>query len=370
MGFVIDLFRPYMSPDVLLNLAEVVTPDGHGRVYCGEGPKVAQFEREFSNLVGFDGVLALNSCTSALELSLYMAGVRLGTDVITTPMTCTATNGAIVRLGGTPVWADVDPITGLIDPVDVRRKITKRTKAIMAVDWAGRSCDYKVLRNVARTAPWLDIPIIQDAAHNLFVDPTNHGDYVCWSFQAIKHLTTGDGGALWTKDRERARLLRWYGLDRTSSADFRCAQDITEVGFKMHMNDIAAAIGLANLPHAARLVERQRENAVWYSQALQGVPGVVCPPADPGASWWLYTVLVDDRDAFIGQMTDAGVMSSPVHRRNDEHTAFYFPNGSLPGVDAFASREVAIPVGWWVSNQDREHDAAAVHSFVRQAVAA
>lgn len=364
----IDLFRPFMSPEVPRYLERVVTPDSDGRVYCGEGPRVQEFEEAFGQLVGAPfPPLALNSCTSALDVSLHLAGVGLGNEVITTPMTCTATNGVIVNRGAKIVWADVDPLTGLIDPADVARKITKRTKAIVAVDWAGRSCDYNALRRVAQTAPWLTIPIIQDAAHNLFVDMLNRGDYVCWSFQAIKHLTTGDGGALLPPvgQAKRGRLLRWYGLDRTSSADFRCAQDITEAGFKYHMNDIAAAIGLANIPHAAWIVDQHRKNAAWYFEALQGVPGVTPPTPSPDASWWLFTLLADDRDGLIAHLASRGVAASPVHRRNDVHPAFYFPNGPLPGVDHFSAHEVAIPVGWWLTERDRLEVVLAIKEWAR-----
>lgn len=363
-------------------VARALAPDQQGRVYCGEGPRVQEFERAFGRLVGSSSpTLALNSCTSALDLALHLAGVRPGDEVISTPMTCTATNGVIVNRGARIVWADVDPVTGLIDPQDVARKITERTRAIMAVDWAGRSCDYQRLKAIVdgRSGFGLGMrspAIIQDAAHNLFVDMTNRGGYVCWSFQAIKHLTTGDGGAILVpaEQVERARLLRWYGLDRTSSADFRCAQDIDEAGFKYHMNDIAAAIGLANLPHARWVVEQQQRNAAWYAQYLADVPGVTLPPVDPACSWWLYTVLVEDPASFIAHLGTRGVAASPVHRRNDVHPAFHFPSGPLPGVDAFAAHEVAIPVGWWLSAVDRRDVTLAVKEWAaahaRQLVAA
>lgn len=364
----IDLFRPYMAKTAGEYVAKVLSPDAHGRVYCGEGPMVARFEDEFASMVGSadNKPLALNSCTSALELALILAGVDSESDVISTPMTCTATNGAILRLGARIVWADVDPITGLIDPADVQRKVSRRTKAIMAVDWAGRSCDYRALQAIKPASAWLDkLTVIQDAAHNLLVDMDNRGDYVCWSFQAIKHLTTGDGGALLVPEsmRERARKLRWYGLDRESSADFRCSQDIEEVGFKMHMNDIAAAIGLTNLPYAPYVVSSHQQNAAWYARMLHRAPGVTLPPADTRSGWWLYTLLVDDRAGFIRHMDAQGIAASPVHRRNDEHSAFRrkaWTMGPLPGVEHFASREVAIPVGWWITNQERERVAAAV----------
>jgi dTDP-4-amino-4,6-dideoxygalactose transaminase len=355
-----------MAPDATSRVAATLESG-----YIGEGPRVQEFEQAFGQLVGGPETLplALNSCTSALDLALHLIGVGLGDEVITTPMTCTATNGVLVNRHAKIVWADVDPITGLIDPADVERKVTHRTKAIMAVDWAGRSCDYDALSDA-----FSFLPIIQDAAHNLFVDMTNRGDYVAWSFQAIKHLTTGDGGALMVpaKQYERAKLLRWYGLDRTSSADFRCAQDIKEAGFKYHMNDIAASIGLANIPSMHDVVALARENALYYAEALRGCPGVILPPDDPSSSWWLYCVLVDDRAAFIAHMAERGVAASPVHRRNDVHPAFNYPSGPLPGVDHFAEHEVAIPNGWWVSAKDRARVAAAVVEWAqsRQLVAA
>lgn len=339
-----------------------LTPDEDGRLFIGQGPKVQEFERRFGALVGQETPLPLttNSCTSALDLALHLIGVSLGDEVITTPMTCTATNSPIVTRRAKIVWADVDPETGLIDPVDVARKVTKRTKAIMAVDWAGRSCDYHALRRGY-------IPVIQDAAHNLMVDPDNHGDYVAWSFQAIKHLTTVDGGALLVpqKHYERAKLLRWYGLDRESSADFRCAQNITEAGYKYHMNDVNATIGLSNLPHAEWVVSRHRENARWYSENLRG--DVLLPPADDKGSWWLYTLRVPDQADFIAHMADRGVMAGQVHARNDTHKAFDYYNGPLPGVDEFSGHQVAIPVGWWLSDADRERVAEAVASFSKVA---
>lgn len=335
--------------------------------YVGQGEKVEQFEVAFGKLVGApEPPLSLNSCTSALELALHLIGVGPGDDVISTPMTCTATNGAIVRSGATIVWADVDPITGNLNPHDVVDRFTKRTKAVVAVDWAGRVCDYAGIKAAA-----LGIPVIQDAAHSLLAGkPGSGGDYVCWSFQAIKHLTTGDGGALLAppSEMERARLLRWYGLNRRTSADFRCQQDIQEVGFKMHMNDIAAAIGLANLEIVESVVARHRAVAEWYRLALRGIPGVTLPPEDPLSAWWLYTLLVEDRDGFVQRLAEKGIAASPVHARNDKHKAFKAASetrGPMPGVDHFSAHEVAIPCGWWITDGDREHIAEAVWSAAK-----
>lgn len=360
--------------------------------YIGQGPKVDAFEHGLKRVLDAErDVLTLNSCTSALDLALTLAGVGPGDVVVSTPMTCSATNSPVVTRGARIAWADVDPVTGLIDPESVARTIKRidtesfgapRVAAVLAVDWAGRMCDYNRLREVCAPS---GVPIIEDAAHAPLATLNGRyqthvgGDYIAWSFQAIKHLTTGDGGALQCPDdaaTERARLLRWYGLDRQSKADFRCEQDITEVGFKYHMNDIAAAIGLANLPHLPEIVKRHRDNARAYHGLLEGTPGVTLPPPDPGSSWWLYTLLVDDRADFQRYMAEHGVATSQVHRRNDHHPAFQAAavttqqwakrkEDVLPGLEHFAARQVSIPVGWWLKDEDITRIAHLVQTWAR-----
>jgi dTDP-4-amino-4,6-dideoxygalactose transaminase len=377
----IDLFRPYMAPEASAAVAAVLTPDAQGRVYCGQGPKVDAFEAALKR--AFDAerdVLTLNSCTSALDLALTLEGVGPGDVVISTPMTCSATNSPIVTRGAQIAWADVDPLTGLIDPESVQRvadnlwKAGCRVGAVVAVDWAGRMAAYNTLRALRLGTA----AIIEDAAHAPLATLNGRyqtrvgGDYIAWSFQAIKHLTTGDGGALLCSDvqeTERARLLRWYGLDRKSKADFRCEQDIAEVGFKYHMNDLAAAIGLANLPHLAGVVHAHRGHARFYDKVLGDLPPerVTLPPPDPGSSSWLYTLLVDDRDSFQAHLLERGVATSQVHRRNDHHTAFraaeHPASDARPGLEHFAARQVSIPVGWWLSADDLGRIADAVSAW-------
>ena len=352
----IPLFRVTMDHAAALSALAPVMASG----YIGQGPRVEEFEGELRTAFRAPrDVLTVNSCTSALDLALHLIGIGPGDSVITSPMTCSATNTHIVLRGARIIWADVDPLTGLIDPADVAAKVDPSTAAIVAVDWAGRVCDYAALRSNG-------LPVIQDAAHSYLAERDgvpiaagSGGDYIAWSFQAIKALTCGDGGALLCPDdetTERARLLRWYGLDRRSAADFRCAQDITDAGFKYHMNDINAAIGLANMPVAAYGVDAARACAVALTEALAGIPGVTLPPPDAGSSWWLYTILVDNPPALQAALAAEGIASSPVHRRNDYHTAFARATGAyryiLPGVNRFAARELAIPCGHWVSDYD------------------
>lgn len=368
----IDLFRVRMEPSAAERVAAVLASG-----YIGQGPICEQFEREFGVLVGApEPPLLLNSCTSALDLALHLIGVGPGDEVITTPITCFATTAPIVWRGAIPVWADVDPLTGNIDAADVLNKVTPRTKAILAVDWAGRACDYERLFLAS-------LPVIEDAAHGPLIETrgqsvaTAGGDYVCYSHQAIKTLTLGDGGSLITPamQTERARRLRWYGLDRRSKADFRCEQDIAEVGFKHQSNDIAAAIGLANLGRTEWATARARLNAEYYIRALAGVPGVAVAPFDPGASYWIMSILVEDRAGFMAHMHAHGIATSPVHRRTDAHSAIAKVGqwrGPATGVDHYDAHQVAIPNGAWVSEQDRQHVAGMIieWAYGRKGVAA
>lgn len=358
----IPLFKVAMSLNAGLQVKDVLNSG-----YIGQGAQVDFFEEKLRDTLGAEvKPVTTNSCTAALDLALHMCGVGPGDVVISTPITCLATNMVIKNRGAKIAWVDVDPVTGNIDPDSVAELLGKwhvHPKAIMAVDWAGRACEYDWLRAVAQ-----GVPIIEDAAHafgttyNTKPIAVAGGDYVCWSFQAIKHLTTGDGGALKTPQGQdhRARLLRWFGLDRTTSASMRCAQVVPESGYKYHMNDIAAAIGLANMQLAQANLAMHRDNAAFYHEALKGAPGITLPPPDSGSSWWLYTILVNAgekaRDALITHLDkECGIEASLVHARNDTQVVFNRNSLNLRGVNDFASSEVCIPVGWWLTNQERQH---------------
>jgi dTDP-4-amino-4,6-dideoxygalactose transaminase len=315
---------------------------------------VEEFEQRLQTLFGVEKIFATCSGTAALDLAYALCGIKSGSEVISTPMTCSATNTPLVARGARIVWADVIPESGLIDPESVKKRITPQTKAIVACDWGGEPCDYAALKRFG-------VPVIQDGAHSLLSNGVS-GDYRMWSFQAIKHLTTGDGGALMVpKDQEeRCELLRWYGLDRRKGFSFRCKQDIPEAGYKYGMNDIAASIGLANLQHAERIVAAHRDNARYYCSKLTGLARIRVPKWNPNSSWWLYTVRVSDREGFMAHMKEEGIETSPVHDRNDIKTCMRFYSGPLPGVEIFSRSNVAIPVGWWVEKEQREKIVEAV----------
>jgi len=368
-GGAIPLFKVFM-PEEAIKASEAVLRSG----YIGQGPRVDLFEEKLKAWFSSPYILTLNSGTSALHLALRLAGVGPGDEVISTPMTCMATNVPILANGARVVWADIDPATGNICSKSVKEKIGPKTKAIICVDWAGYPCDLDELQNIADQ---YGIKLIQDAAHGFgsrykgkFVGGI--ADFTCFSFQAIKHLTTVDGGALVCKDNQdyrRGKLLRWFGINRDGERkDFRCEEDVLEYGYKFHMNDVSAAIGLAQLNHVASVLEAHRDNARFYNEKFSGLSarGLELPDyqRDRLSSYWLFTMKIADLRAFMNAMKSKGITVSQVHARNDHHTAFKEFKTHLPGVDAFVQKQVSIPVGWWIKTQEREFISEAVLDYV------
>lgn len=316
-----------------------------------QGPAVEAFEKALVQWTGRRPI-TVNSCTSALTLALRLIGINQGDEVISSPMTCSATNLPIMAFGAKIVWADIDPRTGLIDPADVERKITPKTRAVVAVDWGGQPADYDALRFATQGK---DIRIIEDAAHafGAWYKDRSVGllaDYTAFSFQAIKHLTTGDGGALVVPHGQvhRAKNLRWFGIDREAPVEFRGNIDIPEWGYKFHMNDIAATIGLSNLTLVTGVLARHRANADQLNELLDERFGRTIPDYPHSGSWWIYTTLLKnhtERVRFKAHMDRQGVQVSQVHWRNDTLSCFaQFRDAKLPGVDEFSSRMICLPV--------------------------
>ena len=211
----------------MIPLFKVHYPEGVGKKiddvfrsgFITEGEYSDKFESSFGNYIGNPNCCLTNSCTSAITLALDLCDVKKGDEVISSPMTCMATNEPVYNAGAKIVWADIEKNTGNIDPKSVEDRITEKTKAIISVHWAGQPFNISEINRIAKKH---GIKVIEDAAHAL--DSTykgekigNHSDFVCFSFQAIKHLTTADGGALLCKsktDFEKAKLLRWFGLNR------------------------------------------------------------------------------------------------------------------------------------------------------------
>lgn len=375
----IPLFKVFMSEDVDKPLLETIHSG-----WIGEGPKVEEFENNLKKYFNNPYVVTVNNGTAALHLAYHMSlypdipktsHVNTDYEIITTAITCTATNTPIINNGAKIVWADVDPLTGNLDPADVERKITKNTKAVVMVHWGGNPCLIDEINEIAHKH---GIKTVEDNAHGIAMrykgKPCgSDSDYTCISLQAIKNITSVDGGILMTKDKnsyERAMLLRWYGIDRTrrEGVDLRCEIDVLEAGYKFHMNDICALIGNANFKHMNEIVSINRENAAFYNKVFADCDKITLTPENPDgeASYWLYTFHVNNRDIVMKQLNEAGIMASKVHARNDTHSMFNEYRTELPGAEKFNATHLCIPVGWWVTKEDREYIAENVLKIVKQ----
>lgn len=327
-----------------------------------EGPKVAEFEARLAEVVDNQFTVTVNSGTAALYLALYMSGVKEGKAVISTPITSPATNISIPRLGGKILWADVDPHSGNISPQSVERLLDRykdTVAAVVAVDWGGMPCDFDELRKAIRGRAYL----IEDAAHALSAEykgkkAGSYADFTCFSFQAIKHITTGDGGLLTCLNKnlwQRARRLRWFGIDRGKQGR-AFDDDLTEAGFKFHMNDIAAAIGLAQLEDLPAIIRRRREIGHYYESELKAF-ALQEIGYNAESAYWLFTLRSDNRSELIKVLDQNGIDSSPVHCRNDTYTAFVnctLARDDLNNTAHFDQQMLCIPAGEWLTDDDVE----------------
>ena len=323
-----------------------------------EGEHVYRFEAEFARTFGLPNALATSSGTGALHIALLLAGVRPGDEVVSTSMTAEPTNTTILQVGAVPVFADVDARNGNLLPEAVERAITARTRAILVVHYAGYPADLKSLREIADRR---GLQLIEDCAHALgarFAGAAigTIGDCAIFSLQAIKHMTTVDGGVLTVRDASRlplARRLRWFGLAKGVP---RTEVDITTPGFKYNMNNVSATIGLLQLQGIGAVIDAHIANGRFYDRALAGIaglaPATVLEDAEP--SYWIYTLLADDSDDVERRLAGIGVAASKLHRPNHLHTVFAPYRRPMPQLDEFYRRLVHIPCGWWVGADDRE----------------
>ena len=351
------LFKVYCQANLAEKINEVFSSG-----MITEGEYSDKFEQMLSEYVKNPNSVLVNSCTSALTLAYRLAGVTQGSEIIVTPLTCMATNEPAFNMGAKLVFADIDPLTGNIDPDSVRKKITNKTKAISAVHWAGQPFDISEINSIAKEH---GIKVIEDAAHAFGasykgkrIGSPDSSDYICFSFQAIKHLTTGDGGLLTCKtkeDSDRAKKLRWFGLDRKYKGN-KWNQDITECGYKFHMNNLVAAIGIQQMEHVDFIINTHIRNGKYYDNFIDN-PRVqkLERIKSSESSYWIYSLLVDDKESFRKYLNSHDIACDEVHVRNDKYTVFsHFREEELHGVNEFENRMLNIPVGWWVKEKEAE----------------
>lgn len=372
----IPLFKVFMSETAGPAVTQVLNSG-----YIGQGPQVEKFESSLQNYFNHDFCLSLNSGTSGLHLAYHLlknsyesrnstwAGLQLGDEVLTTALTCTASSFPILANNLKIKWVDVNPNTLNLDYDDLERKITPQTKIIQLVHWGGYPNDLdrvKEIQDKTKEMFGFKPAVIEDCAHSFGSvykgkKIGTHGNLAMFSFQAIKHLTSIDGGLLITPHLDlykRGKLIRWYGIDRENNRkDFRCEANIEEWGFKFHMNDVCATVGLENLKHVELILSKHRDNANFYNHNLKEISGIALLENHPDyqSAYWIYTLKVDRRDDFIKKMKESGIACSRVHERNDIHTCVKEYITHLPTLDRVVKEMVCIPVGWWVTSEDRQY---------------
>jgi len=368
MKDIIPLFKVFMSEESITRTVEVLKSG-----YIGQGPVVENFENILKKYFDHDYIVTVNSATSAEHLALHMLkkqyGLQDNDEILTSPFTCTATNWPILANNFKIKWVDIDPNTLNMDLDDLARKITSKTKAIMMVHWGGYPNDLDKINDIidhCESIFGFRPIIIEDCAHSMGSKYKGkligtHGNLCTFSLQAIKHVTSGDGGLLFLPNNElynRAKLLRWYGIDRNNNKkDFRCEADVEEWGFKFHMNDINASIGIGNFNKIDEIISKHKDNANFYDKELIDIKNVTLLERNPDmeSAFWIYSLKVNNRSDFMNHMKKNGIMVSQVHERNDIHTSVKNYKTILPNLDKTIKNVISIPVGWWVTDDDRKY---------------
>ena len=366
-------------------LEEVV--DSMRRRWVGTGPKVRKFEEDFGAYKGAKHAIALNSCTAALHLSMFAAGIGLGDEVITTPMTFCATINAIIHCGATPVLADCDRETMNISPQEIEKKVTAKTKSILPVHFAGRCCDMNSIMNIASA---YDLMVIEDCAHA--IESEYHGikaglfgDIGCFSFYVTKNIITGEGGMVITDDdrfAERIKVLGLHGMSkdawkRFSDEGYKHYQ-VIHAGYKYNMMDIQAAMGI----HQLKRVDKywQRRKYIWdkYNEAFKDLPCITPaePETDTRHAYHLYTPLIDveklgkSRDWVLNALTaeniGVGVHYLPVHLHPFYRKTFGWKEGDFPNAEWIGERTLSLPLSAALNEKDIKDVVEAVCKVVEK----
>jgi dTDP-4-amino-4,6-dideoxygalactose transaminase len=356
----IPLFKPYFPDSIGERIADVLSS---GQI--SSGPFVARFEGLLREFLGNPWVTTSGDVSTALTLCLFQAGVRPGDDILMSPLVCLSTSCPVLNLFAHIRWCDVDPLTGNLDPADLARRITPRTKAIVVYHWAGNPADLDAIHAIARDN---HLSVIEDAGEALGAE--YHGrkigatgsDYTVFSFYPNRHLTTIDGGAIACareRDFEKLRWLKRYGIHQPSFRDkngeIDPESDIPIAGWNSYMNEVAATIGVAQMEHLSSIIARHHENGLYYDERLATVPGITVlkRPLKTRSAYWVYTFLARERDRLLRTLRQQGVYASKVHLRNDRYTCFGTDRTVLPGVDQFSDHCLSIPCGWWVNEDER-----------------
>lgn len=349
----VEFYRHGLGQEELGAVARVLDT-----LFLTTGPQCASLETELAAYLGVARTVAVSSCTAALQLALTACGVGPGDEVITTPMTFIATANACLYAGATPVFADVDPATGNLDPAAVERAVTPRTKAILPVHLYGVMCDMPALRDIADRH---DLLIIADCAHALEARRGGLGsaglsDAACYSFYATKNLACGEGGAIATENEdlaERLKVLRMHGMSKSAAERHSGSYqhwDMEALGIKANLPDLLASMLRPQIPGLGERLARREEICRRYQEAFDGLAGVDFPrvPADAISARHLFTIWVDRRDEFLAGLQERGIGCTvnyrPVHLSAYYRQRFGHRPGQMPHAERIGERTLSLPL--------------------------
>jgi len=367
----IPVFKPSFADAEFAAVQDVLSSG-----WIGRGPRTIEFEQAFADYVGVEHAVSVNSATAALHIAMLLAQVD-GQEVLTCSLTFVSSNQAIVLGGGRPVFCDIDPETLTIDPEEVARKVTPTTRAILVVHYAGHPCDMDPIMEVAQAH---GLTVVEDAAHGCGGSYKGRmmgslGDLGCFSFQATKNMTTGDGGMLVTNDgplAERARKLRWVGISRPTWERFRSGEprrswmyEVEEVGYKYEMNDLAAAIGLAQLSRLEQLNGERRRLLKRYREAFADLDDLAVLPQRSHAESACYSAVIrcSNRDALYAHLDAEGIDSNVHYYPNHMLPIFRSYTTRLPETEAQWQKILTIPLHPELSTQDQDRVIDSIRRF-------
>lgn len=350
---VIPYGKQTIGDDDLAAVAEVLRSD-----WLTTGPKVVEFEREVAEFCGVEHGVAISNGTAALHAAMAAVGIGPGDEVVVPAITFVATANGVLYQGGTPVFADVDPETLLVDPASVAEKITSRTKAIVAVDYAGQPCDYDALQAVAERH---GIPLVADACHSLGASYRGRmagalANLSTFSFHPVKPVTTGEGGMIVTSDVELARRMRIF-RNHGITTDFRQREsagswdyDMVSLGYNFRLPDLSCALGISQLRKLPEWIERRNHIAVAYHKAFSGSERIrpLVAAADRTHGYHLFVVRVScDRDEVFRKLRAMGIGVN-VHYKPVYLHPFYrskgYPEGLCPVAEEVFSSVLSLPI--------------------------
>jgi len=344
----IPIFYPHVPTNGAKYIADVLSSR-----WIGQGPKVDEFEKKFEETIIENGhAIAVNSGTSALHLAYILAGIMEGSEVICPIFTCTATNIPILYEKGIPVFTDISKSSLNIDSGQIENFITPRTIALCVVDYGGLPNDYIRLREICDKH---ELKLIIDCAHAVDTYRDGHhvthfADYVIYSFQAIKTLTTGDGGMLIVKnkvDYEKAKRLRWFGIDRAAKQKGIWINDLTEIGYKYQMTDITAALGLAALEESTEIFDKRRKLYRVYQNSLEEFEECLLEKPEEGTDFTPWLVTLDTKGCrldLMNHLRNKNIESAQIHYRNDRYSIFRnYAKGVFPNMDRIEDDYLVLP---------------------------